>query len=398
MTIAPPSDRFRHLNMDLIGPLPPSRGKTYCLTIIDRFTKWMEAIPIPSATAENVIRALYNNWITRFGVPEKIITDRGSQFTSYEFKQFLQSLGIKLNQTTAYHPQANGMIERSHRTLKAALKAKEDHRWTETLPSILLGLRNTIKQGSPFTPAELTFGTSLRLPGEFFDPPKGTADPAQTVKQLRKTFENIRSVPATNNSRATPFVHPDLRKAEFVFVRHDAVRTPLQQPYDGPYEVVSRNEKYFTIRINGTEKTVSIDRLKPAFLLNEEFTNLTELLPEQPTSTVVYHPTPAVTREGDDPSTPPQQAEEERAPHPHPILREESQRERDPVPRTRSPRKEVRFEERPRSRQQRLLQPQTTRYGRTTRVPDRFREECNEIRKLVNEYISNISNIKSPAI
>ena len=78
-------------------------------------------------------------------------------------------LGSKRIRTTAYHPIANGLIERLHLQLKAALKAHHNPaRWTEILPMVLLGIRTAVKEDIGCSTAELVYGTTLRLPGEFF--------------------------------------------------------------------------------------------------------------------------------------------------------------------------------------------------------------------------------------
>ena len=80
-----PTGRFLSLYVDLVRPLPPSEGMTYLFTVIDRFTRWPEAIPIPYATATSCVRALIRHWIARFGVPDDITSDRGAHCTVYFF-------------------------------------------------------------------------------------------------------------------------------------------------------------------------------------------------------------------------------------------------------------------------------------------------------------------------
>ena len=100
-----------------------------------------------------------------------ITTDRGGQFESNLWKAFTELLGSKHTRTTAYHPIANGMVERFHRQLKSSLKASpHPERWTDMLHLALLGIRTTLKEDLKCTAAELVYGTSLRLPGEFFTP------------------------------------------------------------------------------------------------------------------------------------------------------------------------------------------------------------------------------------
>ena len=163
-----PAKRFSHINVDIVGPLPFSSGFTYLLTIIDRNTRWPEAIPLRGITSSECVQALISGWIARFGVPGDISSDRGSQFTSSLWNDLAHRLGVKLHHTSAYHPQANGMIERFHRSLKTALKARlTGLNWVEELPWVLLGLRNAPKEEFRYSSAELVYGESLTVPGEF---------------------------------------------------------------------------------------------------------------------------------------------------------------------------------------------------------------------------------------
>jgi cleavage and polyadenylation specificity factor subunit 1 len=137
----PPAARFLHVHIDLVGPLPVSSGYTYCLTAVDRFTRWPEVILITDITADTVARALLTGWISRFGCPQTITTDQGWQFESQLFKSLANMCGIQLSRTTAHHTAANGLVERFHRTLKAAIVCHADQQWTEALPLVLLGIR-----------------------------------------------------------------------------------------------------------------------------------------------------------------------------------------------------------------------------------------------------------------
>ena len=263
-----PDVRFSVVHVDIVGPLPPSHGYTYLLTCVDRYTRWPEAIPITSITAESVAQAFTTGWISRFGVPATVITDRGRQFESQLWTNFTSLLGIKRSRTTAYHPQTNGMVERFHRQLKAALKAQPNpNAWMESLPLILLGIRTALKEDINSTTAEMIYGTTLRLPGQFFSPPPTTSlpDPSEFLNQLKSHFRTLKAVSPRSITRRANIPH-DLSTVTHVFVRHDAVRKPLQPPYDGPYPVISRTNKHFTVNINGRNDTISIDRLKPAHI------------------------------------------------------------------------------------------------------------------------------------
>ncbi len=113
------------------------------------------------------------------------------------------------------------------------------------------------------TAAEMVYGTSLRLPGEFFSPPSNTAleDPSNFVHQLKSHMQQIRPLPS-RPAHSNSHINPDLATTTHVFIRQDAVRKPLQPPYKGPYPVVSRTDKHFTVKVNGRLDTISVDRLK----------------------------------------------------------------------------------------------------------------------------------------
>jgi hypothetical protein len=156
--------------MDLVGPLPPSRGHTYLLTIIDRTSRWPEAIPLASITAADCARALFAGWVSGFGVPPNTITsDRGAQFTSALWAG-LCSLNIQHSPTTAFHPHSIGLVKRFHRRLKGALRSRAVAAdWHDHLPWVLLGIRTAFREDSEFSPAEAVYGSQLVLPGQFIN-------------------------------------------------------------------------------------------------------------------------------------------------------------------------------------------------------------------------------------
>ena len=260
-----PSGRFSHVNIDLVGPLPPSRGYTYLLTMVDRFTRWPEAIPLTSTDTEEIARAFITHWVARFGVPENISSDRGPQFTSQLWSNVCTLLGTQIKQTTAYHPQANGLVERFHRRMKEAIRAKlEGPNWIDQLPWVMLGIRTAPKEDLDTSSAELVYGAPITVPGDFVPGPDPNTNTPEILKNLREKVGQLRPVPPSTHKKATSFVPQDISKAKYVFIRHDGHRRPLQAPYTGPYRVLETGDKVFKLQVGNKEDSVSIDRLKPA--------------------------------------------------------------------------------------------------------------------------------------
>lgn len=274
-----PDERFSYIHIDIVGPLPPSRGKTYLLTCIDRFTRWPEAIPLEDQKAETVARALLETWISRFGVPRSITTDQGRNFESSLFHSLALLLGTEVRHTTAYHPQANGIVERWHRSLKTSLMCRlnaHPERWMDELPVVLLGLRSALKTDIQATPSQLVYGTTLRLPGQFlhYQPLSSNPMTPDFIKNFTSTMAALTPTETKHHCYDKPFHHAALDTCTHVFLRDDAVRKSLVRPYTGPYKVMSRTDKLFIIHVNGKSVTVSADRVKPAFITPETSSNV----------------------------------------------------------------------------------------------------------------------------
>ena len=269
-----PSQRFETVHIDIVGPLPPSvpHGHPftapfrYLLTCIDRATRWVEAVPLVSITAESVASAFLDTWVSRFGVPLHVVTDRGSQFESELFSHLSSMIGFHRLRTTAYHPTCNGMVERVHRTLKAAIRARKQE-WLRALPVVLLGLR-AMPAESGFSAFTAVTGAQVLFPRCAVEKvPVGT----KYVQELAKRMSEIDFVTlsqGSNHARTPPtHVPPDLMTCTHVWVRVDRVRHSLESPYRGPMRVIRRSPKVFTLELpTGAHDTVSVDRLKPAHM------------------------------------------------------------------------------------------------------------------------------------
>jgi hypothetical protein len=227
----------------------------------DRTTRWPEAFPLSSISAADCARALFDGWIQRFGVPAIITSDRGAQFTSALWSNLCELLCITHMQTTAYHPQSNGLVERFHRRLKDGLRARcASHDWVDQLPWVLLGVRTAAPTPDVLSPAEAVMGCQPVLPGEFVgvsEPPLGVfldklrASALQTPRQI------------SHNRPRQPETLPDeLLLSETVLVRRDGVSTPLAPRYDRPCRVLRRSLRVFELEVGERVETFSTLRLK----------------------------------------------------------------------------------------------------------------------------------------
>ncbi|GBM25239.1 hypothetical protein AVEN_153421-1 [Araneus ventricosus] len=211
-----PSAHSSHAHVDVVGPLSPIQGVTYLLTCVKIFTRWPEAFPIPYQSADTIARA------------------------------FLLFLGAEQSWITAYHPQSVRAVERFHRQLKSALKTHLLESWLDAIPLVLVGIRTSFKENLATSSAELVYGSTLKLPEDFFIAP--------------------RSLPTSHHCSGPVFVSGDILTASHVFLSIGRIPKSLEPPYAGPYKVLSRTSEVFTMKVDGRPVTVSIDRLKEAHM------------------------------------------------------------------------------------------------------------------------------------
>jgi hypothetical protein len=211
--------------------------------------------------AADCVDALLRTWVSRFGVPAFITSDQGRQFSSSLWQGMCERLGIQHLMTTAYHPQSNGMVERAHRQIKDALRARlAGPAWYEHLPFVLLGLRAAPKEDSNTSAAEMTFGAPLTLPGELLLP---AAEPP--AASFMESLQQPLLIPTRPLSYAEVAAgpRPALMAASHVYVRRGGTLPPLAPLYQGPYAIIKRWPKYFLLQVGSLQQTVSVDRLKP---------------------------------------------------------------------------------------------------------------------------------------
>ena len=155
------------------------------------------------------------------------------------------------------------MVERVHRTLKERLRARSPTAdWMTHLPLVLLGLRSSLREDAATSPAKLLYGVPLRLPGQLLP---GLAESLKPSSQFVRNLQEKTPMPTVFHSQRQSYLPASLASCSHVFVRIDAVKPPLTRPYEGPYRVLARSLKTYTLDRLGKAWVPSVDRLKPAF-------------------------------------------------------------------------------------------------------------------------------------
>ena len=184
---------FANCSMDFITDLPPVKGHDSILVIVDQgLTKGIILIPCSKAiTTEDTAQLLLENLYKCFGLPNKIISDRGPQFTSKAFVELLRLLGIKSSLSTAYHPQTDGTTERVNQEIEAYLViycASPPEEWLTTLHTLEFTHSNRQHADRLKTPFELMFGDSPQAIPYSFENTRFPAIEAK-MKHLRRNRE-----------------------------------------------------------------------------------------------------------------------------------------------------------------------------------------------------------------
>ena len=204
---------FARVAIDLVGPLPMSgRKHRWILTLVDCATRYPEAIPMKGIDTIECAEELVNIF-SRIGIPQEILSDRGSQFVSDLMREISRLLSVRQLQTTPYHAQCNGLVERWNGTLRRMLQkmaAERPSDWDRYNPALLFSYREVAQASLGFSPFELVYGRSVRGPMSVLrdiwadeDINEQTKTTYQYVLELRERLEST-----------CKLAHDELRKAQ----------------------------------------------------------------------------------------------------------------------------------------------------------------------------------------
>lgn len=277
MKITTTSSRvFERVFVDIVGPLTVSyHHNKYILTFQDDLTKYSEAIPIPNQEARTVAEALVTRIICIHGMPEAILTDKGSNFLSDCFKEVCKLLKVSKLQTTPYHPQTNGALERSHRGLSEYLRnfvQKDPLEWCQWLPYAMFVYNTTPHSTTNFTPHELVYGFPARIPTALSTKPNLSYNYENYVSELKARLQHSHLIARKNivSSKKKSKKQYDKKTKDIVFnigdlvlLRNEARKNKLSQIWTGPWEVTFKNSRVnTTIKNKRRSQTVHNNRIK----------------------------------------------------------------------------------------------------------------------------------------
>ena len=271
-----PSKPFEKVYLDIVGPLPETAsGNKYILTFEDDLTKFMECVPLQNMEATTVAKAFVERIICRLSIPEKLITDQGTNFQSQLFRECCKLLKIKKIATTAYHPQSNGSLERSHRPLADYLRIfsqKNENAWDEFLATAMFARNSAIHASTKYTPMELLYGFNPEIPNSIkhSTPLYNYDNYAGILKyKLQESYQAARANLVQSKLVARDVYNRSIREniykvGDYVRLRNEAKKGKLDWNWSKPYEVIGINSDVnVTIKIGNKKVRIHNNRLKP---------------------------------------------------------------------------------------------------------------------------------------
>lgn len=252
---------FQIWGVDILDLLKTEQGNQHAIVFQDLFTKWPMVYPAPDQKAVRLACLLAEEIVCLFGVPEVMLSDRGTNLLSHLMSDVCQLLGAKKLNTTSYHPQCDGTVERFNRTLKSMLRkhaARFGMQWDKFLPCVLWSYRNTPHSSTGEKPSFLMFGVDCRSSTEtaFLTVPKRIpVDIPDYRQELMLSLSSARELAQQSIRKAQQRYKaqydkkssvPDLKIGEWVLVRFPQEETgrnrKLSRPWHGPYRITDRRD------------------------------------------------------------------------------------------------------------------------------------------------------------
>ena len=247
------SEPFSKVAFDLVGPLPRSTsGFKYILTMMDLYTKFPAAIPLKKVDNATVIEAMLEIFAC-YGLPKHLLTDQGSVFTSKLTKAMCDQFGIVKIQTSPYHPQSDGALERWHACLKGMLKRSQCNlkMWDRELKYLLFAYRSTPHVVTGFPPFTLMFGRDVRGPLEILQEAwlQGECEPTEVhdwlvnVKARMSDMSELVSMREEKaKSKMKEYYDKTASVKEFVsgdmvLVWKPGIHAKMGASWDGPFQI-----------------------------------------------------------------------------------------------------------------------------------------------------------------
>ena len=249
--------RWERVAMDLLDmSVTTTRGNRYVLVMVDCFTRWTEAFPLPDKTAQSVADAFFNQVVWRFGMPTVIHSDQGREFENKIMQEICLLGGSHKTKTTPYHPESDGMVERFNRTLLmmlAMFAGKNRDDWDDLLPAVMMAYRSSVHESTGFSPYRLMFGEECTLPMDIGLPTEQLQSPDEITSPyavwvrdaLEEAYEQVRLHSGQVVQRQKRLY--DRRAVKRTFTVGDwvmryyapAKKCKLDSAWIGPYLVVS---------------------------------------------------------------------------------------------------------------------------------------------------------------
>ena len=215
-----PERRWQQVTMDFVPQLPLSKnGYDSLYVIVDKLTKMVHYIPTTTnADAPEVAKLFMNNVVKLHGVPESIVSDRDTRFTSMFWKSLWEQLGTKLHMSTAYHPQCDGQTERANRVLEEALRAyvsplHDD--WDDHLAVLEFANNSSVSVSSGKTPFELNYGEIPRMPIDMLINDTNVASVEQLLNVMKSDIEQAKLNLSQAQQRQQRYANEHRRDYEF---------------------------------------------------------------------------------------------------------------------------------------------------------------------------------------